>query len=257
LEYYQYINSFLPLPSTPPSGTYAISVFCKNSRTTWKNLVEHFIQLDHQSKTPLTSQALQIAPNECYSGTRPLNLRNFQKEGEDRNFLNLIERCGDEKSRTSNLMNYPSDIPALQVTGGGELGRTPPVQRSRVKRGVARYSSKIDVHRMINRPILLKLLERLNQLFRPRIECAYVFFVEHHARVCIFLGVRGALCLMLPDSLNELFREAGEEVVHTLGAERDRGGRVGDDKPFESLRGALGGILAANIPGGNISIIGT
>jgi hypothetical protein len=60
----------------------------------------------------------------------PLNLLNFQKEGEDRNLLNFIERRGDEKSRTSNLMNYPSDIPALEVAGGGELGRTPPVQRS-------------------------------------------------------------------------------------------------------------------------------
>ena len=27
--------------------------------------------LDHQNKVPLTSQALQIGPNECYSGTRP------------------------------------------------------------------------------------------------------------------------------------------------------------------------------------------
>jgi hypothetical protein len=55
--------------------------------------------------------------------------------------------------------------------------------------------------------------------------------------------VATGFCLMLPDSLNKLFREAGEEEVHALGAERDRGRRVGDDKPFESLRGAGGGIL--------------
>jgi hypothetical protein len=52
----------------------------------------------------------------------PLNLLNFQK-GENRNVLNLIERCRDEKSRTSDLMNYPSDIPVLEVAGGGELRR--------------------------------------------------------------------------------------------------------------------------------------
>ena len=54
----------------------------------------------------------------------PLNLRNVQKEGEDRDFLNLIERRGDEKSWTSDLMNYPRDIPVLEVAGGGELGWT-------------------------------------------------------------------------------------------------------------------------------------
>ena len=54
----------------------------------------------------------------------PLNLRNFQKEGEDRDFLNLIERRRDKKSGTGNLINYPSDIPVLKVAGGGELGWT-------------------------------------------------------------------------------------------------------------------------------------
>ena len=44
LPMYKFVS---PLPSTPPSGTYATSVFCKNSRTTWNNLVDHFIHLCH------------------------------------------------------------------------------------------------------------------------------------------------------------------------------------------------------------------
>jgi len=54
----------------------------------------------------------------------PLNLWNFQEEREDRNLLHLIERRRDEKSRTSNLMNYSGDIPVLQVASSDELGRT-------------------------------------------------------------------------------------------------------------------------------------
>ena len=172
----------------------------------------------------------------------PLDLRNFHK-GEDRNFLNLIERRGDEKSRTSNLINYPSDIPVLEVAGAGELRRPYPIQRSRVKQGVARYSSTINIHRKPNPRILLKFLERLKQLFRPWIDCARVFFVEHHTRVHIFLGVSGAFCLMLPDSLHDLFREAREEALYALGTERNRGRGVGDDKPVKSFRVAGGGIF--------------
>ena len=57
----------------------------------------------------------------------PLNLWNFQ-EREDRNLLHLIERRGDEESRTSNPMNYPGDIPVPQVAHtSGELRRTGPI----------------------------------------------------------------------------------------------------------------------------------
>jgi len=54
----------------------------------------------------------------------PLHLWNFQEEWEDRNLLNLIKRRRDEKRRTSDLMNYPGDIPILQIAGSGELGWT-------------------------------------------------------------------------------------------------------------------------------------
>ena len=54
----------------------------------------------------------------------PLNLWNFQEEREDRNLLHLIETSGNEKSRTNNFMNYPGDIPVLQIAGIGELKRT-------------------------------------------------------------------------------------------------------------------------------------
>jgi len=60
---------------------------------------------------------------------------------------------------------------------------------------------------------------------------------------------------MLPDSLNELFREAIEEVLYALGAECDRGRGVGNDKSFESFRsagGAQAAYSAANIPGGQV-----
>jgi len=76
---------------------------------------------------------------------------------------------------------------------------------------------------MINHRILFKLFKRLDQLFGPWIDGACVLFVERHARIQIFLGICGAVRLMLPDGLNELFREAREKVVHALGAERDRG----------------------------------
>jgi hypothetical protein len=107
-------------------GTYATSVFCKNSRTTWKNLVEDFIlsrpliKVKHHEPLGLFKLCQMSAILEL----DPLNLWNFQKEGEYRNLLNLVERRGDEKSWTSNLMNYPSDIPVLEVTGSGELGWT-------------------------------------------------------------------------------------------------------------------------------------
>ena len=54
----------------------------------------------------------------------PLNLWNFQEEREHRNLLHLIETSGDEKSRTSNIMNYPGDIPVLQIASRRELKRT-------------------------------------------------------------------------------------------------------------------------------------
>jgi len=97
---------------------------------------------------------------------------------------------------------------------------------------------------MVNRRILFKLLKRLDQLFGPWVEGACVLFVKGHARIHIFLGVCGAVRLMLPDGLNELFGEAREKVVHALGAERDRGRRIGYNEPLESFRCAGGGIFS-------------
>jgi len=57
----------------------------------------------------------------------PLDLWNFQ-EREDRSLLDLIERRGDKKSRTSDPMNYPGDIPVPQVAHtSGELRRPRPI----------------------------------------------------------------------------------------------------------------------------------
>ena len=94
----------------------------------------------------------------------------------------------------------------------------------------------VDVHGMIDCRILLDFHKRLQQLFWPWIEGTHVLFVEDHARVHIFLGVCGAVCFMLPDGLNELFREAGEEEIRALGKERGGGSGVGDDKPLKSFR---------------------
>ena len=54
----------------------------------------------------------------------PLNLWNLQEEREDRNLLHLIKSRGDEKSWTSNLMNYSSNIPVLQAASSSEFRRT-------------------------------------------------------------------------------------------------------------------------------------
>ena len=96
----------------------------------------------------------------------------------------------------------------------------------------------------MNSWILFDFRKRLGLLFRPRIDGAHVLLEEGHGRIYIFLGLCGAVRLMLPDSLNELFRKAGEEEIHSLGKECDGGRGVGDDKPFESLRYAGGGIFS-------------
>jgi len=54
----------------------------------------------------------------------PLDVWNFQEERKDRNCLYLIKRRGDEQRWTSDLVNYPGDIPVLQVAGSSEFRRT-------------------------------------------------------------------------------------------------------------------------------------
>jgi hypothetical protein len=73
LEYYQYINCFtVNVDASIRWHLYnrVLQKFQNNLEES--NLALHSITpLYPQSKTPLTSQALQIVQNECYSGAQP------------------------------------------------------------------------------------------------------------------------------------------------------------------------------------------